>query len=48
MPAPTATFTPDQPVQTRYLLVWLTSLPQTSSGDHYRGGDRRHRGHWVS
>ena len=33
---PTASFTPDQPVKTRFLLVWLTKLPQDSTGS-YRG-----------
>ncbi|MEP6665311.1 MAG: protein kinase family protein [Nocardioidaceae bacterium] len=28
-----ATFEPDKPVRTRFLLVWLTKLPQVSSGD---------------
>ena len=32
----TVELTPDEPVQTRYLLVWLTSLPEVSSGK-YRG-----------
>jgi putative peptidoglycan lipid II flippase len=32
-----ATFTLDAPVQTRYLLIWLTSLPHVG-GNHYRGG----------
>ena len=32
----TATLTPDQPVTTRFVLVYLTSLPKEGSG--YRGG----------
>lgn len=32
-----AVFTLDQPVQTRFLLIWLTSLPHVG-GDQYRGG----------
>jgi putative peptidoglycan lipid II flippase len=32
-----ATFTLNKPVSTRYLLVWLTSLPAVGPGD-YRGG----------
>jgi putative peptidoglycan lipid II flippase len=31
-----ASFTPDKPVRTRYLLVWLTKLPQDDTGS-YRG-----------
>ncbi len=31
-----ATFEPDKPVRTRYLLVWLTKLPQDSTGS-YKG-----------
>jgi putative peptidoglycan lipid II flippase len=33
---PTASFSPDKPVRTRFLLVWLTKLPQDSTGS-YRG-----------
>ena len=29
------TLTPDRPVTTRFLLVWLTELPQVAGG--YRG-----------
>ena len=32
----TATFSPDQPVKTQFLLVWLTKLPQEGSGS-YKG-----------
>ena len=31
-----ASFTPDKPVKTRYLLIWLTKLPQDDTGS-YRG-----------
>ncbi len=31
-----ASFQPDQPVRTRYLLIWLTKLPQDSTGS-YKG-----------
>jgi putative peptidoglycan lipid II flippase len=33
----TAELTPEEPVQTRYLLIWLTSLPEVST-NAYRGG----------
>ena len=32
----TATLRPDEPVTTRYVLVYLTSLPKEGAG--YRGG----------
>jgi hypothetical protein len=28
---------PTSPTKTRYVLVWLTSLPQESDGNGYRG-----------
>ncbi len=33
----TVELAPDEPVQTRYLLIWFTSVPEVST-DHYRGG----------
>ena len=36
MPAPRRSFTLDKPVRTRYLLIWLTKLPQDDTGS-YRG-----------
>jgi putative peptidoglycan lipid II flippase len=33
----TAALKPAAPVKTRYVLVWLTSLPKESDGNGYRG-----------
>ncbi|MFJ5119510.1 protein kinase family protein [Kitasatospora sp. NPDC088548] len=35
---PTADYTLESPVTTRYLLIWITSLPKDPSDGRYRGG----------